>query len=410
MINPFYGELFLYPIPLELSHNYCSNKCAYCFANLNQPDRKADVSKVANQLKKFNQTNSLVSLYLRNKQAICISNKTDPFAQSNYQIAIPQIDTLNELEIPIAYHTRGGKRFDEFYSKRSIPKTLFYISICQTDDNLRQLIEPGASEIKYRWELAKMLQDEGHEVVIGLNPYTSEWIDTSVFVSNCVKYGIKNVVVQPLHLNGEQTKNLTEKEKNAITENILSNAKKRDSPYYYAVRSIIEILISSGINAYDTQNFNQSNIMQAWHKGLNNKTFKTYYDFYHWCLKNKEDNEAVFFEEFYNFMKPDFFEENTEYQLYNYITSVDRRFRKTNQSGKQIKSRLTFKDLCLNIWNDETSTKNISRNDSFAIVGEIDSKEQLILESDESDNLIYCFNKSNFEYQLCNPLNVKKYD
>lgn len=136
MITPFFGELFLYPIPLELSHNYCSNKCAYCFANLNNPNRKADVTKVANQLKKFNQSDNLTSIFLKNKAAICISNKTDPFAASNYRIAIPEIKTMIAMDIPIAYHTRGGKYFDEFYKNNEIPKSLFYISICQTDDSI----------------------------------------------------------------------------------------------------------------------------------------------------------------------------------------------------------------------------------------------------------------------------------
>jgi DNA repair photolyase len=410
MINPFYGELFSYPIPLELSHNYCSNKCAYCFANLNNPNRRAEVSKVANQLKKFNIKNDMVSVLLQNKMAICLSNKTDPFAQSNYKIAIPQIDVINEMEIPISYHTRGGKRFDEFYSKRNIPKTLFYISICHTDDVIRKLIEPGATDLNYRWELAKMLQDEEHEVVIGLNPFVKEWIDKDLFIQKCITYGIKNVVIQPLHLNPEQNKNLSETETNNIGEVILSNARKRNSPYYEDVKIFIDDLVSLGINAYDTQNFNKSNIMEAWHKGLNNATFKTYYDFYHWCLINKDDNEAIFFEEFYNFMKPDIFIEDQKYTLYNYITSLDRSFRKTRQRGKSIESKMTFKELCLMIWNDETSVKNISRNESFAIVGEIDNKKRFILESDENDNLIYSFNKNNFEYQLFNPLNLIKYD
>lgn len=39
MLDVYYGEFLINPIPLELSLNYCSHKCAYCFANVNQPGR-----------------------------------------------------------------------------------------------------------------------------------------------------------------------------------------------------------------------------------------------------------------------------------------------------------------------------------------------------------------------------------
>lgn len=409
MINPFFGELFLYPIPLELSHNYCSNKCAYCFANLNTPDRKADVSKVANQLKKYPEKSDITSILLQNRQAICISNKTDPFAVSNYRVAIPQIKTLIALDIPIAYHTRGGKPFDEFYAENKIPKSLFYISICQTDEAIRKRIEPGATPLEYRWQMAKKLIADGHEVVVGLNPFVQEWIDIELYIKNIMGVGVKNLVIQPIHLNGEQILNMSQKEQDAMTENVLTNAKKRDSPYYYAVKTIVDRLLSLGVNAYDTQNFNDSNVMDAWHNSLKGGTFKTYYDFYHWCKKNKADNDAVFFEEFYEFMKPEFMAEETEYQLYQYITSVDRSYRKTRQSGKSVKPKMTFKELCLLIWNDPESTKNLSRNDKFAIAGEMEGKN-LSVEVDENDNLIYAFNKNGFEFKLFHPLKLNRYD
>jgi DNA repair photolyase len=407
MINPFFGELFLYPIPLELSHNYCSNKCAYCFANLNNPGRTADVQKVANQLKKFQSSDNLTSLLLRSKAAVCISNKTDPFATSNYRIAIPEIKTMLAMDIPIAYHTRGGKYFDEFYSG-GIPKSMFYISICQTDDAIRKKVEPGATSIEYRWDMAKQLIQDGHQVVIGLNPFVQEWINTETFIKNIQDAGVKNVVVQPIHLNNEQTKNMTNRELEAIGETVLANSKKRDSPYYYGVKILIERLTDMGINAYDTQNFNKTNIMQAWHKGLGGNTFKTYYDFYHWCLINKKNNDAVFFDEFYDFMKPAMFEDGKEYPIYQYITSTDRRYRKTIESGKEIKRLMTFKELCQIIWNDPDSLKNISRSDKFALVGTHDGGD-LVLTGDDEDNLIYAFDDIGFEYRLINPEKINTY-
>ena len=41
MIVPYWGELFVSPAPLEMTLNHCSHACAYCFANLNDPQRRA---------------------------------------------------------------------------------------------------------------------------------------------------------------------------------------------------------------------------------------------------------------------------------------------------------------------------------------------------------------------------------
>jgi DNA repair photolyase len=46
LIEPYWGEFLISPIPLELSLNYCSHKCAYCFANLNDPKRTSDVKAI----------------------------------------------------------------------------------------------------------------------------------------------------------------------------------------------------------------------------------------------------------------------------------------------------------------------------------------------------------------------------
>ena len=88
--------------------------------------------------------------------------------------------------------------------------------------------------------------------------------------------------------------------------------------------------------------------------------------------------------------------------------SVDRRYRKTNQSGKSIDRLLTFRELCELIWNDESSTKSLNRVSQFAIFGEINTEKQMVLEAEENGNLIYVFNRNGFEYSLTK--NVKKYD
>lgn len=394
MIQPFFGELFRYPVALELSHNYCSNKCAYCFANLNTPDRAANVQVVMNQLAKHESREDITSFLLRSKMSICLSNKTDPFAASNYQIAKPQIEILNELKIPIAYHTRGGKHL----VVDDIQPTLFYISICHTKEELRKRIEPGATSLQYRWELAKELISKGHQVVIACNPYVSEWIDDDIYIKNLADSGVKYVIAQPIHLNNDQLLNMDSREVFEMKA-VVKESMKKENKYQKECSDFISKLLSLGYTVYDTLTFNHTNIMEAWHTGLKGATFKTYYDFYHWCLKNKQENEAVFFDEFYEFIKPDFLGENTKYSLYQYVTSIDRRYRKTRQSGLSIEQKLTFKELANIIWNDNRFPNHISRINQFGIVGEIKGKT-LYTEVDENKDLIMCFNSNNFANTL----------
>lgn len=46
-ISPYYGEFMVSPCPLELSFNYCSHGCVFCFANLNKPLRNFDAKAPA---------------------------------------------------------------------------------------------------------------------------------------------------------------------------------------------------------------------------------------------------------------------------------------------------------------------------------------------------------------------------
>ena len=53
MITLFAGEFMLVPEALDVSHNWCSHNCGYCFANLNKPDRRIDPQKLFNQITNF---------------------------------------------------------------------------------------------------------------------------------------------------------------------------------------------------------------------------------------------------------------------------------------------------------------------------------------------------------------------
>jgi len=77
MISAYKGEFLVSPIPLEIDLNYCSHKCNYCFANLNNPKRKANTNKIINQIKNCHNSKSIESYLLANGYPVLMSNKSE---------------------------------------------------------------------------------------------------------------------------------------------------------------------------------------------------------------------------------------------------------------------------------------------------------------------------------------------
>lgn len=97
-IQAYSGEYLISPIPMEMSMNYCSHKCAVCFANLNQPNRKLDFKDFVSALKTSEKGKTLRSYLLKNKYPVLLSNRVDPFALSNYKqlnAIVEMLDTVN---------------------------------------------------------------------------------------------------------------------------------------------------------------------------------------------------------------------------------------------------------------------------------------------------------------------------
>lgn len=226
MIEPYFGEFLVSPVPLELSLNYCSHKCAYCFANLNKPDRKASIASITNLLRDFRKRDTLAARLLQQGYPVLFSNKVDPFATSNYKQAVPLAETLVDLGIPIAWQTKGGRGLDKLLP--NVPKACWYVSIGFTDDTLRASIEPGATTLESRYELIQQLVERGHTVNVGLNPLVPEWMPEPEPVLDRLKsLGVWGVWIEYLHLNYRQRNNLTDRERAAIGSDRIAKAMKR---------------------------------------------------------------------------------------------------------------------------------------------------------------------------------------
>lgn len=309
MLTKYTGELLISPFPMELSMNYCSHKCAYCFANLNNPGRSLDAMSVINTLKNAPNSNTLVSTLIKEKYPILISNLVDPFAKSNYKATISLTEIITSMGIPIAWQTRGGDGIDDVLSMLETPQS-WYISIPYVNENTRVLLEPGSTTIESRWGLIQKLKERGHFVSVGLNPLYEGWtnIDDAISIINkCKALGVTDIWIQGLHLNAAQVKNMSEREAHAMGEDVIANAKKRSDQQQAYVRMVIKIAHEAGMSPYfpgmPTPTQYVENISAPY------KTrFKTNHDYINYLYATKKSGDFVRFSEYYEFIKNDIFE------------------------------------------------------------------------------------------------------
>lgn len=320
MIVPYFGEFLLTPIPLELSMNYCSHKCAYCFANLNNPERKATPKAMVSLLSDFQNRNTLVAQLLKEKYPILLSNKTDPFASSNWRLTLQILELLSALEIPVAFQTKGGKGLEE--AMGLIKSSCFYVSLTCQDDAIAKKIEPGAPSMTERFRTIEMLREKGHHVWAGVNPLVKEWIpNLKGFVKRLKDAGIEYVWSEVLHLSWEQIKEMSEKEKEAIGSGILRTAQARNVPEA-VMRHEMELIReckNSGIQ-FGCKNWPEATDCLKPYRERYRRLFPSMTEFTTHACKTMKVGQEFSFTDWASFMKRDLpqFEKKTEFASYVY--------------------------------------------------------------------------------------------
>jgi DNA repair photolyase len=290
MIQPFYGEFLVQPFPLDLALNYCSHKCAYCFANLNKPTRKADLPAIVRQVERMHDHENLTARLLRENYPVVMSNKVDPFAASNYQLTLPLLKLFKAKGIPVAFQTKGGKGIED--ALKIVSPSYWYISIAFQDDAIRRKVEPGAPSIDSRWELVKRLRDLGHAVCIGANPLVPEWIpDIASFLDQVEKSGAQGVWAETLHLNNNQTRNMLPREIENMGEDIVKRAFKggKDNDSLSHFWDFTGKAIERDIPTFCINNPFASHFWKP-AQDLYEKKFPVFQDFVNWCFANSGES------------------------------------------------------------------------------------------------------------------------
>lgn len=230
-LDVYAGEFTVHPVPMELSLNYCSAKCAFCFANLANPNRKANVPSIMRLLAEHQDRQTPVARLLQMGYPVLFSNRVDPFALSNYQQSIPILETMHELGIPVCYQTRGGigaaaKALDE--ALEWLAPAVWYVSFNTMSEDVRRDVEPGAPSIDYRLELISRLRDLGHRVVVGINPYVPKWLPApKLALETLAAAGAEGVWMDALHLNRDQVANISPRERAKMGEDVIELAMRR---------------------------------------------------------------------------------------------------------------------------------------------------------------------------------------
>lgn len=299
-LEPYWGEFLVSPIPLEMSLHWCTHACAVCFANLGKPGRRANVTAISNLLAQHGERSTPAAMLLRQGYPVLLSNKVDPFAASNYQVALPLIAAMAEMGIPIAFQTRGGQGIDEALAM--VPRSCWYVSISQNDDALRKKLEPGAPDLESRYRLIEKLTAAGHHVSLGLNPVVPEWLpDPRAVLQRAKDCGATGAWIETLHLNPKQVSNMPPRSRAAVGEELIARAqKRRPSPLDIEAKTIARAeAVDMGLEVFSVGQPNASEYF-APYREVYAKTFPVLQDFINAC--HDEQPQAVIpFEEFWSF-------------------------------------------------------------------------------------------------------------
>lgn len=359
MIDLYSGDFLISPIPLELSGNRCSHKCAYCFAD---KERDSEPEAVTRQLAEFSKRKSLVARLMQAHCPVLVSNKSDPFAGSNYQQTVPWLRMMTELGIPFAIQTKGGKGIDDVLE--FAPPSVWYVSISFEDDALRKTIEPGTPSTEERVELISRLRDRHHRVVVACNPLVREWLpEVGRLLERCK--GIEGLWISPLHLNSKQVFGMSPHQRQAIGEPVLKRAKQRratadELAHDAEARTAAAQL---GIEVFTGGQWQPSDFWRPYQE-----TYATLYpviqDWVNQCHAILETGDTIELSDFLDFMVPDLPAGEWNLREYVYVNCKGSRY--DNLAYKADVKRLTFRQLLTVGWHEPSLMFSPSQIKCFA--------------------------------------------
>ena len=307
MITLYTGELLISPVPLEMSLHRCNYGCAYCFATLNYRHTKYafQPKDIMNQLTRYPNQRNLVAELLKRKYPVLISNHTDPLCPANRHVILPVLDMLASQDIPVAFQTRGGNGWEDLAAR--VAPSCWYVTLTTDQPDIHRVVEPGSPFMDDVLRMVSSLTAQGHVVSIGVNPFVPGWIrDIPGFLQKLKDSGVHGVWSQLLHLHYRQRNHLQPREREALGENLITLAMKRNTPesWIQAITDFADQVRASGLAFYTGSQHEESDYFTPYSR-LYKKTFPTYQGFINHLHQTRRDPcHLISFEEWWAFCVP----------------------------------------------------------------------------------------------------------
>jgi len=390
------------PVPLQFSGNYCSHGCSYCFANVNNPQRKLDVKGVASQLRNYKNNSDIASYYMQRQYPVLISNNIDPFSKSNQPFTTELIYQLQDIGIPVVLATRGGIGWEQLV--KDLNKSVFYISIPYDTDGLRAMYEPQAPTIEHRWQLASEAKASGHDVIISINPLNKRFAENHLSIAErASELGVKTLLINKLHLTAIQQANLTQTQKDTIGADLLSEAKGKGftDDFIDCAIDLHIFCIENNMQLIGFDSGLQNEYFCEW-KACYKNLLPTQFDFFNWCADNKTEGDLIYFEEFYEFFKsllPD-----VETNISKYI------FNKAVIDNKSSYQKQTLRNLLHYYWQVKNIELGFAKYYPVFSWAMLDYGNKLDFYYDEEHNKVLVYTPENFTTKDFTLLKLQDYE
>lgn len=363
--------------PLELTLNWCSHNCAYCFANLNDPDRKANIKQAIGLLSELWHTNSkgqwkrqsYAAYLLRSGYGVSISNHVDLLASSNVRQGLPVVEMLVEMGIPLCLMTRWGKAQDvqHLFDLIEGRPTPFYSSVPTLNADIAKQCEPGAPPPEQRLAFIAEAVKRGHPVEVGINPLIPGWIDDPLAHAKAIKAtGAHSVILGKLHISQRQLKEMPDRAQQALGEYAIGEAMQstKSVTLHELYEAVKAACWSVGLQCYTAQQKERSDAFEP-AKALHPKHFPLLQDFVNHCHDNKQPGEYVYFEEFH-----DFFVSKLPQGVWGLRDHINAMTRPEVLYGKGIPQKMNYSRLLHYVWKHPETIYCAANVDCFAFAGD----------------------------------------
>lgn len=396
-----WGGLFLNSTSaLAADFNWCSHSCQYCFANLNKPDRKANVKQAFNLLSELWQTNdkeqwkrqTYTAHLLREGYPVVLSNHVDPLASSNAVQALPFVEALTALDIPVSFMTKWGKRrdVDHLFDLIDSKPSSIYVSVATLNPDIVRVCEPGAPLPEERLQYIREAVSRGHAVNAGINPVIPGWIDDPDAIAKALKdAGVHGVYIAKLHLSCDQIKNIPERGRVALTEEVIEAGKNhaKHAELNLLYQEVREACRKVGLSIYDSQQREASDFFEPGQR-LYSKKMPLLQDFVNHCHTTKQAGDLIFWEEFRDFFVP--LLPTGTWGLRDHLNAVAAA---NSLNGLYIPQRMDYEELLWHCWQHTETILCPANVDCFAWAGDpiVNKRNTWIRVEDENQMPILVF-------------------